>query len=225
LNSEEFNKNSVTVHDVSKSFLSITNRARIQVLSNINLIANPGEITALMGSNGSGKTTLLRLISGLIKPSSGNIYLFGNSSLSRKSKTIIGFLPENPQFHKGISGLRFLTYIGRLKGLKNPNLMAKAWLNRFGIDEKWQNLPTNIYSEGMKERVGLASAFLNPKSQILLLDEPLENLDTEMKKITIKLIQEAAKDQGKVIITAMHPDPDFEPFIDKKILIKGGYIS
>jgi ABC-type lipoprotein export system ATPase subunit len=66
---------------------------------------------------------------------------------------------------------------------------------------------------------------LNPKSKVLLLDEPLENLDTEMKKITIKLIQEAATDQGKVIITAMHPDPDFEPYIDKKILIKGGYIS
>lgn len=219
------NQNSVIVQNVSKNFLSVINRARIQVLSNVNLEAHAGNITAITGSNGSGKSTLLRMISGLIKPSSGKIFLLGSSSLSRNIKGIIGFLPENPKFHRGVSGLDFLTYLGKLKGLKKPKLRAETWLERFGISDKWKLLPTNLYSEGMKVRVGLASAFMNPNTKILLLDEPLENLDQEMKKITIKLIEEAAKLEKKIVITAIHPDPDFEPFIDKKYLIKDGRIN
>ena len=187
--------------------------------------AHAGNITAITGSNGSGKSTILRMISGLIKPSSGKIFVCGKKSSSRDVKGIIGFLPENPQFHRGVSGLDFLTYLGKLKGLKKPQIRAETWLDRFGINDKWKNLPTNLYSEGMKVRVGLASAFMNPSTKVLLLDEPLENLDQEMKKITIKLIEEASKLEKKIVITAIHPDPDFEPYIDKKYLIKDGRIN
>ena len=161
----------IIVQNVSKKFFSLMNRTEVTVFRNISLEIEPGKITALMGTNGSGKSTLLRLMAGLLKPSAGNIYIKGMSSRNVGIKRMIGFMPENPLFHRGISGIDFVTYLGKLKGIENPKIKAKNSLEQFGIDEKWLILPVNLYSEGMRERTGLAIAFLTDPP-VLLLDEP-----------------------------------------------------
>ena len=110
----------IIVQNVSKKFFSLMNRTEVTVFRNISLEIEPGKITALMGTNGSGKSTLLRLMAGLLKPSTGNIYIKGMSSRNVGIKRMIGFMPENPLFHRGISGIDFVTYLGKLKGIENP---------------------------------------------------------------------------------------------------------
>ena len=212
------------VLNVSKKFFSLMNRTEVTVLRNISLEIEPGKVTALMGNNGSGKSTLLRLMAGLIKPSKGTIYIKGINSRNAGIKNLIGFMPENPLFHRGISGIDFLTYLGKLKGIQDPRTKAKMYLEQFGIEKKWQILPINLYSEGMRERTGLAIAFMTDPP-VLLLDEPLENLDSEMKITTIRLMGEAAKEHKKIVVIAVHHDSDLETSIDRKIYIKNGKIE
>jgi len=174
-----------------------------------------------MGGNGSGKSTLLRLIAGFFRPSRGRIAVLGKNPTTYEAKKEIGYLPENLRFHRGVSGREFLLFLARLRGIKNSPLKTKIWLEKFGIDEKWQKLPIDLYSEGMKQRTGLASAFFHdPK--LLLLDEPLENLDQGMKTRMVEIIKKEAKNRRKIVILAMHPDSELEKIVDRQYTIENG---
>ena len=197
------------------------NRVEIRVLKGVSFKVNPGEIVAVMGGNGSGKSTLLRLIAGFFRPSRGRIAVLGKNPTTYEAKKEIGYLPENLRFHRGVSGREFLLFLARLRGIKNSPLKTKIWLEKFGIDEKWQKLPIDLYSEGMKQRTGLASAFFHdPK--LLLLDEPLENLDQGMKTRMVEIIKKEAKNRRKIVILAMHSDSELEKIVDRQYTIENG---
>ena len=202
---------SISLSNISKTFVVVSAKVKVKVLENVTFTCKPGELVLLTGKNGSGKSTLLRMIAGIIKPSHGSI----------ETKGKIGYYPQNPQFNKGVSVLDFTNYIGSLKNGIYDKKEGLLWLNNFGISDKWKEMDVLLLSEGMKRRVALSLSFLgNP--DILLLDEPLENLDKEIKEDLLEFVQIALKDE-KTIIVATHEIDAFSRFtprainLDKKV--------
>ncbi|MFX0185694.1 MAG: ATP-binding cassette domain-containing protein, partial [Candidatus Hodarchaeota archaeon] len=167
-----------------------------------------GESVLLLGPNGSGKSTLLRMIGTLLMPSSGNIIVYGHNTRRRNRSLldIIGFMPEECKFHAGISGINFLCYLGKLMGIKSPKEKAARLLEQFGL-VKWSHIDVSVYSEGMRQRMGLCSAVLN-EPKVLLLDEPYANLDDQMKQFLEQYLKDYT-DKGNITIAASHEKVHF----------------
>lgn len=200
----------VSVQHVSKTFRVLSSKLRVRVLDDLSFNSNFGQLILLVGKNGSGKSTLLRMIANIIKPSSGKIIVKGK----------IGYYPQNPSFNKGISALDFANYLGSLKDSKYTKKDGIKWLANFGITEKWYNIDTLLLSEGMRRRVALGLSFLgNP--DILLLDEPLENLDKDIKGTFISLLQTELTN-GKTVIVASHDIQSFLPLKPIQINLERG---
>ena len=201
---------SISLSNISKTFVVVSAKVKVKVLENVTFTCKPGELVLLTGKNGSGKSTLLRMIAGIIKPSHGSI----------ETKGKIGYYPQNPQFNKGVSVLDFTNYIGSLKNGIYDKKEGLLWLNNFGISDKWKEMDVLLLSEGMKRRVALSLSFLgNP--DILLLDEPLENLDKEIKEDLLRFVQIALKDE-KTIIVATHEIDAFSRFTPRAINLDMG---
>lgn len=201
---------SVSVSNVSKTFTVLSSRVKVRVLDDISFTCKPGDLILLTGKNGSGKSTLLRLIANIVKPSKGSI----------KTKGRIGYYPQNPQFNKGVSVLDFTNYIGALKTPNFDKKNALLWLQNFGIPEKWFNIDILLLSEGMKRRVALSLSFLGDPN-IILLDEPLENLDRSTKDNFMKILSEELQGH-KTIIVATHETDAFLPLNPLQINLEMG---
>lgn len=193
----------IEIKNVSKNYRNWTASLKIQVIENLNATIGKGEVIVLFGPNGSGKSTLLRMLAGLVRPSKGNIMINGINTKKRNRDLLLktGFLPETCKFHGGNTGIQFLSYIGKLLGLKNVKEKALNKMIFFGID-KWADVDVSIYSEGMRQRLGLCAATLNDP-EILLFDEPLENLDKAMRLKLIEFIKDYAE-KGNTVIVATH---------------------
>ena len=203
----------IAVTNISKTFFVISAKVKVKVLNNISFACKPGELVLLVGKNGSGKSTLLRIIAGIIKPSKGKIFVNGK----------IGYYPQNPQFNKGVTVVDFINYIGSLKDSKYKKNEGLLWLDNFGITDKWKKMDILLLSEGMKRRVALSLAFLG-KPDIILLDEPLENLDQEVKNRLLDYIDQKLKEM-KTIVIATHEQEVFHKFSPTKIVLEKGVQS
>lgn len=155
----------------------------VQALNNIDLTIQRG-MFGLLGPNGAGKTTLMRIIAGLLRPSSGDLEIFGydvtNSQGKQAVKGMLGYLPQELGLYPNLSAREFLDYMGILKGITDKRarhaqvdeLLELVRLNDTG------KRPLKAFSGGMKRRVGIAQALLgNPK--LLIVDEPTVGLDPE----------------------------------------------
>ncbi|MFX0173951.1 MAG: ATP-binding cassette domain-containing protein [Candidatus Hodarchaeota archaeon] len=198
----------ISVQNVSKSFMMWKAGLKVRVIDNLEITISEGELVLLLGPNGSGKSTLLRMIGTLLMPSSGNIVVYGHNTKrrSRSLLNMIGFMPEECKFHAGISGLNFLCYLGNLMGIKSPKKKATRLLKQFGL-EKWSYVDVSVYSEGMRQRIGLCSAVLN-EPKVLLLDEPYANLDDQMKQYLEEYLKNYTE-KGNIAIAASHEKAHF----------------
>lgn len=201
----------IQIQNVSKFFRIWRASLKVQVIHNLSLTVSEGESILLLGPNGSGKSTLLRMVASLLKPSKGDIliYNYNTKKRSRGLLNLLGFIPEDCKFHAGGSGLSFLSYLGKLMGVKEPRNRAKKILDEFGLT-KWRNIDVNVYSEGMRQRLGLCSALLN-EPKVLLLDEPYDNLDQEMR-IKLKDFLKDYTDNNNIVIAASHNKENFPNF-------------
>ncbi len=198
----------ISIQNVSKSFRIWRAGLKVRVIDNLEITISEGELVLLLGPNGSGKSTLLRMIGTLSMPTSGNIVVFSHNT-KRRSRSLldmIGFMPEACKFHAGVSGLNFLCYLGRLMGIKSPKERATRLLVQFGLD-KWINIDVSVYSEGMRQRMGLCAAVLN-EPKVLLLDEPYANLDDQMKRYLEDYLKNYTK-KGNIVIAASHEKAHF----------------
>lgn len=161
----------VETYDLSKEYDGIS------VVDQVNMHIPAGEIYGFIGRNGAGKTTMIRMITGLIRPSGGEISLFGESEakeLEEMRKTI-GAVVETPTFYKNMTGRENLEMHRRLLGL--PKSAADEALGFTGGEEFSDQLAQNL-SMGQRQRMGLARAMMgNPK--LLVLDEPTNGVDPE----------------------------------------------
>ena len=181
-----------------------------QVLKNLNLTLETGQIHGLLGLNGSGKTTLFNAIYGLKKMKSGEITI-NNNKLQKKN---IAYLETVNYFYPNITGEEYLSLF------INQNFDIKEWNKLFGLP---LNKIIETYSTGMKKKLSIFGILKLDKS-ILILDEPFNGLDLETSR-TLKLILLKLKEAGKTIIISSHILEFLTNLCDKLHYLKNGVIQ
>ncbi|GAA0123832.1 MAG: ABC transporter ATP-binding protein [Clostridium argentinense] len=163
-------------------------------VNNINIHVPKGKIYGLLGRNGAGKTTTLRMIMGLIKPTSGEIEVFGQNLLQNKKEIYprIGSIIENPGFYQNLTGKENLKILAKLRGIHRLDAIEYA-LSVVGLDKEVKK-KVSQYSLGMKQRLGIAAAIMH-EPELLILDEPINGLDPigiqEMRNFLVRLCEES----------------------------------
>ena len=147
----------------------------------VSLRVAPGDCYGFLGHNGAGKTTVMRLCLGLLRPSSGQVRIFGVDAARqrRRANSLVGALIERPGFHGHLSARQNLAALAKLQGV--PHKLASVEVERVietvglsdAIDQR-----AGTFSMGMRQRLGIAQAILG-RPRLLLLDEPTNGLDPE----------------------------------------------
>ncbi|MFZ4506440.1 MAG: ABC transporter ATP-binding protein [Fimbriimonas sp.] len=161
-------------------------------------------LTALLGVNGSGKSTLMRLITGQLKPTTGEVKVFGKVPFANPEVYHhLGYCPEIDNFYEHWTGREFVCYLARLSGISIAASKEKTEqaLERVGMAERADRKIAG-YSKGMRQRIKLAQAMIHDP-QIILLDEPLNGLDPVGRREFINLLG-ALAEEGKAILVSSH---------------------
>lgn len=182
----------------------------------------PGEIHGFLGQNGAGKSTTIRMLLSLIKPSSGSIEIFGKPLETNRSEILskIGAVIERPDLYKYLTAYENLRLFARLSGLKPDQDQLMYQLTQVGL-EKRAHSKVRTFSQGMKQRLGLAVALIhNP--DLIILDEPTNGLDPQGIADIRNLILKLCKKEGKTILVSSHLLSEIELIADRMIIIDKG---
>jgi len=211
----------VAVENLTKVFPVPFRRQPIVAVRDLNLRVEPGEVYGLLGPNGSGKTTTLKIILGLVSPTRGQTKIFGRNSTLVESREAVGFLPENPYFHRFLTGKETLRFFGKLCGMNGSRLddRVRELLALVGLaNAAHQRLST--YSKGMLQRIGLAQALIN-EPQLVVLDEPTAGVDPAGSRDIRDLIVDL-KRRGITVLLSPHLLSQVQEICDRiGILAKG----
>lgn len=194
-----------------------------RAVNNVNTVLTPG-VYGLLGANGAGKTTLMRMICGVLKPTSGKIYLDGKTiaELGEQYYTHLGYMPQDFGFYPDFTAREFMLYMAAVKGVdkrtakKRTEELLELVNLRDVADKKIKS-----FSGGMKQRLGIAQAELNNPS-ILILDEPTAGLDPKERVRFRNLISDFAKE--KIVILSTHIVSDVSYIADTIFMMKSGSI-
>ncbi len=170
----------------------------VLAVQNLNLTIRAGEVFGLLGPNGAGKTTTLRMLTGLIKPTSGTAVVAGARAGSRQSLVHLGAMIEAPAFWPYLSGRDNLRLLARYCGLSDkrvPTVLAEVGM------EDHASRPFATYSTGMKQRLGVAGALLKDPV-LLILDEPTNGLDPQGMVEFRNMIVELGKGERTVLLSS-----------------------
>jgi ABC-2 type transport system ATP-binding protein len=191
--------NAVELRGVTKRYNEIV------AVNNINLAIPTGEIFALLGPNGSGKSTTLKMLLGLVQPTAGQISVLGTDVAKDPVavKRQVGYVPESPDVYEFLTGIEYLDFIGDVYGVSAAEKQQRVteYLKALQLEGREGDM-INSYSDGMKKKISLISAFLH-KPKLLILDEPLNALDPRSAKIVKDYLQ-SLKAQGVTTILSTH---------------------
>ena len=196
-----------------------------QVLVPLNLTLKAGEISVLEGQNGSGKTTLMLCLSGLMRPTSGEILVDGHDLYADEpeAKRALAFMPDVPRFYADLTAWEHLRFLALAHGADNGfEARAETLLREFGLWEARNLLPHN-YSRGMSLKLGLLFTLIRP-FKVLLLDEPTSALDSDSTQLFLRHLSEL-REQRCAILLSTH-DPDLKANLaDRVYSIKNGRLD
>jgi ABC-2 type transport system ATP-binding protein len=171
----------------------------------LNLTIGTGEIFGLLGPNGSGKSTTLKMLLGLVQPEEGSVTVLGNpvGEDTVALKRAVGYVPEAPRLYEFLTGIEYLDFIGDVYGMQpeEKKNRIEEYLKALQLDGREGDM-INSYSEGMKQKIALISAFLH-RPKLLIMDEPLNALDPRSARIVKDFLQEL-KRQGVTAILSTH---------------------
>ena len=191
-----------------------------KAVNNVDLHVKKGAIYGFIGRNGAGKTTFLKMISGLSKPTDGEIQMFGYRNEELKNvRSRISCLIEAPGIYGNMSAYHNLAIKCRLFGINDSKYIENI-LKIVGLSEVGKK-KTKHFSLGMKQRLGIAQAMLNDP-RILILDEPTAGLDPKERVRFRNLISAFSKD--RIVILSTHIVSDVEFIAEEIIMMKSGQI-
>ena len=173
-------------------------------LNSLNLQVNEGEIFALLGQNGAGKTTTINCFLGFIEPTSGyaKINNLPVSIKSQETKHFIAYIPETVMLYPLLNGLENLAFFSELAGYKYSEQQLGDFLIKAGLQEDAHKQRLQVYSKGMRQKVGIAIA-LAKNAKVLLLDEPTSGLDPKASNEFSEILRQLARN-GTAILMATH---------------------
>ena len=203
------------IQNLHKSFGSF------KAVDDISLHVNKGDIYGFLGPNGAGKSTTLRMILGLIKPEKGSILIKKKNiaGTNRNFLNDIGALIEKPDFYKNLTALENLKILFKMSKLKNENRIFEV-LNEVNLWDK-RNQKVSGYSQGMKQRLGIAQTLLHQPS-LIILDEPSNGLDPQGQADMRDLILRINKEMQITIIISSHILSEIEKIANRMVVINKG---
>ncbi|CEG12817.1 putative Bacitracin transport ATP-binding protein BcrA [groundwater metagenome] len=211
----------ISLQNISKTF------GKFEAVKNLNIYIEQGRTFGFIGHNGAGKTTTLSMISGILKPNKGEIFVFGknlydaNSNEVMEIKSKIGVVPEQPYVYGNMKVYDFLSFFADIYKIKNKEDRINSVLTWVNLSNT-KNKKIGEFSKGMKQRASIARALLhNP--EILILDEPMSGLDPLGIKEIRDIISEQKK-EGKTIIISSHILTEIENISDYVIIMNKGEI-
>ena len=206
-----------------------TGKDIIRVLKDINLTAKKKETISIVGESGSGKTSLIMLIGGLERATSGKIFFqnheitkLNEDEVSEIRKKNIGIIFQSFYLIPNYTAVENIALTLELNKFKKPEREAKHLLERFGLKDRFNNLPGQL-SGGEQQRVAIARA-IAMKPELILADEPTGNLDTENSSLISDILFNYVKEEGSSLIIVTH-DLKLANKAKRKIKIKDGKIK
>ena len=192
-------------------------------VSNLNLEVRRGDIFGFLGPNGAGKSTTIRMLLSLIRPTRGDITLFGHPLSSQRYHALrqVGGIVEKPDFYLYLSARRNLEVVGALQG-GVPQKRISEVLDLVGLASRDSD-KVKTYSHGMKQRLGIAQALLSDP-ELVVLDEPTSGLDPQGMKEVRQLILHLARDQRKTVFLSSHLLSEIEMVANRMAIINKGQL-
>jgi putative ABC transport system ATP-binding protein len=201
---------------------------RITVLDQIDMQAAAGAFLVIGGSSGSGKTTLLTLLSGLDRPTSGEVLIdgrdisnAGEEELAPMRSRTIGFVFQSFHLVPSMTAKENIMFPAELIGDARADERAERLLQRVGMAHRRDNLPSQL-SGGEKQRIAICRAMVN-RPALLFADEPTGNLDTENGKIVLEQLIELKDEHNATLVLATH-NPEIARAADRVITLRDGRI-
>jgi ABC-2 type transport system ATP-binding protein len=205
------------INNLVKKFGSFT------AVDGITINVGRGELYGFLGQNGAGKTTTIKMITGIYAPTMGTILVDGIDITKNplKAKSCIGYVPDQPFLYDKLTGREFLYFSGGLYNLDKKIISAKIeeLVELLNI-ESWLDKRTEEYSQGMKQRITIASALIHdPK--LIILDEPMVGLDPQ-SAVLVKNILKKKVAEGAAVFVSTHSLSFAEEVCSKIGIIKHG---
>lgn len=206
----------IKVSNLSKTF------KEIKAVHDLSFTVNEGDVYGFLGQNGAGKSTTIRMLLTLITPTEGAIELFGYNLFTHRKEILqnVGAVVERPDLYKYLSGYENLLLFAKMSGIKITKEKLIQQLEMVGLADRADS-KVKTYSQGMKQRLGLAVALVhNPK--LILLDEPTNGLDPQGIADMRNLILMLSRDLKKTVLVSSHLLSEVEQIANRMIIIDKG---
>jgi ABC-2 type transport system ATP-binding protein len=198
----------------------------VTAVGDVTFALQPGEIVGYLGPNGSGKSTTARMLTGLLRPTSGGVFLDGRDIQEDITgyRRRLGYVPEEPLLYPFLSGREYLQLIGRLREIPEAALARKidGMTELLGLSGAMDQ-SISAYSKGMKQKVLIMAALLHDPD-ILVLDEPDSGLDVTMTLVMRHLVQALAA-RGKAVLYSSHVLDLVEKLCSRVIVLNRGRVA
>jgi ABC-type multidrug transport system ATPase subunit len=201
---------------LTKNFGSFTS------VDNLSFSVSEGEVYGFLGQNGAGKSTTIRMLLSLIKPTSGSIKIFGKSITEDRENILqrIGAVVEKPDLYKYLSALENMKLFSQYSGLYLSKSEIMRQLAVVGLESRAHD-KVKVYSQGMKQRLGIAVAMVhNP--DLIILDEPTNGLDPQGITDIRNLILMLSREKKKTVVVSSHLLSEVEQIADSMLIINRG---
>lgn len=210
----------IELKNISKAYLKNKN-----IIENLNLTIKNGEIFGFLGPNGAGKTTTIKMITGITKPSNGEVYIDGINIKEKplEAKKNFAYVPDSPDMFLSLTGNEYLNFMADM--YENPLTVRKERIKNFALQfEMMENLDERIldYSHGMRQKIVLIGALLNDSNN-LILDEPMVGLDPKAAYVLKKIMKEYSN-ANKTVLFSTHGLEVAEKICDRVCIINNGKI-
>jgi len=206
----------IRVKDLSKHF------GDLKAVSNLSFSVGEGQVYGFLGQNGAGKSTTIRMLMTLIEPTAGEIEIFG-MNLRKHRKEILrqtGAIIEKPDLYKYLTAKENIRIFSRLSGVKSTDKQIMDQLALVGLADR-AGSKVKTYSQGMKQRLGLACALIHNPG-LIILDEPSNGLDPQGIADMRQLILHLSRDLGKTLLVSSHLLSEMEMVADNMLIINKG---
>ncbi|MBM7679443.1 ABC-2 type transport system ATP-binding protein [Gracilibacillus alcaliphilus] len=196
------------------------------VVDEINFYIDEGESVGLLGPNGAGKSTTISVISSLIKPSAGDVKLYGKSIIKNPAaiRKILGIVPQEIALYEELSAYENLKFFGEIYKVKRSVLEERIQeiLDMVGLRERQKEL-VKTFSGGMKRRVNIGAALLH-RPKIIILDEPTVGIDPQSRNHILETVQKLNKENGTTILYTSHYMEEVEQLCKRVYIMDHGKI-